>query len=116
MSLIIVEFAEAKMSRMTLGLVCGLVFGVLDVLIMIPLKFDNNRKKYEAMSSAFLERFMTGFVIPNIELGIHPVFTGVIMGLGFSVPTAIITRAYIPIIGTGAVGGLIIGIVTKMTN
>ncbi|OGF50291.1 MAG: hypothetical protein A2044_00300 [Candidatus Firestonebacteria bacterium GWA2_43_8] len=81
------------MNKIILGLICGLVFGVLDVLIMIPLKFENTRKKYEAMSSAFLERFMTGFIIPNVDLGIHPAVTGMLLGLGFSVPTAIITRA-----------------------
>ncbi|OGF46088.1 MAG: hypothetical protein A2452_01545 [Candidatus Firestonebacteria bacterium RIFOXYC2_FULL_39_67] len=102
------------MNRITLGVICGLVFGSLDVLIMIPLKFDNPRKKYEAMSSAFLERFMTGFIIPNINLGIHPALTGGLLGVGFSVPTAIITRTYLPIIGTGIVGGVIIGFVSKL--
>ncbi|OGF33659.1 hypothetical protein A2223_00095 [Candidatus Falkowbacteria bacterium RIFOXYA2_FULL_35_8] len=104
------------MNKISLGLICGLVFGVLDVLIMIPLKFENTRKKYEAMSSAFLERFMTGFIIPNIDLGIHPAITGGLLGLGFSVPTAIITRAYIPIIGTGVVGGVIVGMVKIIAN
>jgi len=102
------------MNKIILGLICGLVFGVLDVLIMIPLKFENTRKKYEAMSSAFLERFMTGFIIPNVDLGIHPAVTGMLLGLGFSVPTAIITRAYLPIIGTGVVGGVIIGVISKV--
>ena len=102
------------MNKITLGLICGLVFGFLDVLIMLPLKFENKRKKYEAMSSAFLERFMTGFIIPNIDLGLHPAAAGCLIGIGLSVPTAIITRAYIPIIGTGVAGGVIIGFVTKI--
>jgi len=83
------------------------------VLIMIPLKYENNRKRTEAMSAAFIERFMIGFLIPNVEIGLHPVVVGAILGLGLSVPSAIITRAYAPIIGTGIVGSVIIGFVVK---
>jgi hypothetical protein len=101
------------MSRLILGVICGLAFGILDVLIMIPLKFEDKTKKTEAMVGAFLERFMLGFIIPNINLGIHPAVTGLFLGLGFSVPTAIITRTYVPIIGIGVIGGVIVGFVTK---
>ena len=80
---------------------------------MIPLKYENNRKRTEAMSAAFIERFMIGFLIPNVEIGLHPVVVGAILGLGLSVPSAIITRAYAPIIGTGIVGSVIIGFVVK---
>jgi len=38
---------------------------------------------------------------------------GLIIGLLFSLPDAIITGAFVPIIGTGIVGGLIVGIITK---
>jgi len=102
------------MSAITLGLICGLVFGVIDVLIMLPMKMENNRKRIEALTSAFIERFMLGFIIPNIAISLHPVTTGAILGLGFSVPTAIITRAYAPIIGMGVVGGALIGLITNI--
>ena len=98
---------------MIFGIICGLVFGIVDVLVMIPLKYEDNRKRTEAMSAAFLERFMIGFLIPNVELGIHPALTGLLLGVGLSVPSAIITRAYVPIIGTGLVGGVIIGFIAK---
>ena len=97
------------MNKIILGTICGLVFGVIDVLVMIPLKYENNRKKLEAMSSAFMERFMIGFLIPNVEIGLHPAVVGFILGLGLSIPSAIITRAYAPIIGIGVVGSVIIG-------
>ncbi len=101
------------MSKISLGIVCGLVFGIVDVLIMIPLKYENTRKRTEAMSAAFLERFMIGFLIPTVELGIHPALSGLLVGAGLSVPSAIVTRVYIPIIGTGLVGGVIIGFIAK---
>jgi hypothetical protein len=101
------------MSKIVLGVICGLVFGIIDVLVMIPLKYENKRKRIEAMSSAFLERFMIGFLIPNIDLGIHPAITGMIVGLGLSLPSAIITRVYAPIIGIGVIGGVIIGFIAN---
>ena len=101
------------MSKITLGLIAGLVFGILDVLVMILLPEKDKKKKAEAMISAFIERFMIGFIIPNLDLGIHPAITGLIVGTGLSVPTAIITRVYPPIIGIGVVGGLIIGFITN---
>ncbi len=101
------------MNKIIFGIICGLAFGVIDVLIMIPLKVEDKRKKKEAMVGAFLERFMIGFLIPNVGLGISPIFVGLIVGFGLSLPTAIITRTYVPIIGIGIVGGLIIGLLTK---
>ena len=97
------------MNKIFLGIICGLAYGIIDVLIMIPLKYENKRKRNEAMSAAFIERFMIGFLIPNLELGIHPALTGFLVGSGLSVPSAIITRAYAPIIGIGIIGGVIIG-------
>ncbi len=101
------------MSKITLGIICGLAFGIIDVLVMIPLKYENGRKRNEAMSAAFLERFMIGFLIPNVNLGIYPALIGLLLGTGLSLPSAIITRAYAPIIGIGAIGGLIIGFLVK---
>lgn len=104
------------MNKITLGIISGLAFGIIDILIMIPLKYENNRKRIEAMSSAFLERFMIGFLIPNVDLGIHPAITGLLLGFGLSLPSAIITRVYAPIIGTGVMGGIIIGFVVKAVS
>lgn len=48
------------MSKLTLGIVAGLIFEVLDVLVMIPLEFEDGRS---AMVGAFVNRFSIGFVI-----------------------------------------------------
>jgi hypothetical protein len=102
------------MDKITIGIIFGFVFGFIDVLMMIPLKFEDRRKRLEALSGAFIDRFMLGFLIPNIDLGIHPAITGGLLGLGLSLPSAIITRAYAPIIGIGVAGGIIIGFITGM--
>lgn len=102
------------MNHVTFGLICGLVFGVLDVLIMLPMKFETKRKKYEALSGAFLERFMLGLLIPNVGWSLHPIATGGLLGLGLSLPTAVITRAYVPITAIGLVGGVVIGLLQSL--
>jgi hypothetical protein len=101
------------MNRILLGLLCGLGFGIVDIILMLPMKFEDKRKKIEAILGAFLERFVLGFIIPNIQLGISPIITGGILGLGLSLPTSIITRAYIPINAIGIIGGIIIGLIVN---
>jgi len=101
------------MNKITLGILCGLAFGIIDIAIMIPLKYENKRKRVEAMTSAFIERFMIGFLIPNTDLAVHPAGTGALLGFALSLPSAIITRAYAPIMGTGVIGGAIIGLIVQ---
>ncbi|MCL4474214.1 MAG: hypothetical protein M1539_02745 [Actinobacteria bacterium] len=100
------------MDAITLGLICGLVFGLIDIGVMLPMKFETPRKKKEAITSAFVDRFMLGFLIPNVSIDLHPAVIGAFLGLGLSVPSAIISRAFAPIIGIGVAGGVLIGFIT----
>jgi hypothetical protein len=96
------------MSRITLGAICGLVFGALAAGIMLPMSFPDKRA---AITAAFIARFAIGFVIGAARLPWPGWAVGLLFGLLLSVPDALITKAYGPIIGMGAVGGTIIGIV-----
>ena len=94
------------MSRLMLGVVCGLVFGAIDVGIMLPMTFPD---KKAAITAAFIARFGIGFAIGAARLPWPGWLVGLIFGLLLSVPDAIITKSYGPIIGMGAIGGTIIG-------
>ncbi len=94
------------MSRISLGILCGLIFGSVDVGLMIPMSFPDKRA---AMLGAFIARFALGFVICNIRLPWPGWVAGLFLGILLSLPDAIITKAMAPIIGSGAVGGLIVG-------
>jgi len=98
------------MSRLLLGSICGLVFGIAVVLMMLPMEFPDKRA---ALIGAFLNRFGVGFVIGAANLPLPGWATGLIFGLLLSLPDAIITKAYIPIITLGLIGGAIIGFIVE---
>ena len=96
------------MSKLLLGLLCGVLFGAVSVATMIPLSFEDKRA---AMLGAFINRFAIGVVIGASVLPFPGWLTGLLFGLLLSLPDAIITKAYAPILGLGSIGGLIIGFV-----
>ena len=98
------------MSRILLGAICGVVFGTIVVLTMLPMEFPDKRA---ALIGAFLNRFGVGFVIGAAQLPIPGWAGGLLFGLLLSLPDAIITKAYVPIISLGLIGGLIIGLVVE---
>ena len=99
---------EAYVSRIMLGAICGLVYGALSAASMIPLSFPD---KTSALAGAFLNRFAIGFVIGAARLPLPPWAQGLVFGILLSLPDAIITKAYAPILILGAIGGLVIGVI-----
>jgi hypothetical protein len=92
------------MSRVPLGIGLGIVFGVVDVLLMLPLSFPDKRA---ALLGAFASRFALGFFAAVTTLPIPPVLAGIVVGILTSLPDAIITKAHVPIMVTGVIfGGL----------
>ena len=73
---------------------------------MIPLDMDD---KMAAMAGAFVSRFAIRFLIPLVNVPMPGWATGIVVGLLVSMPDAIITRTYAPILGVGIVGGALIG-------
>lgn len=94
------------MNPLLLGIICGLVFATADVLLMLPLEFPDKRT---ALFAAFASRFAIGFLIPMCRLPVPRFVSGAIVGVLISLPDAIITKSYGPILISGLVGGTIIG-------
>ena len=67
--------------------------------------------KTAALTGAFLNRFAIGFVIGAARLPLPSWAQGLIFGILLSLPDAIITKTYAPILILGAVGGVIIGLI-----
>ena len=98
------------MSTIVLGTICGAVFGAISVATMIPLKMEDKKR---AMLGAFFHRFGIGFVICNVSLPWDGWVNGLTLGLLLSIPEAIITKKYAPILILGAIGGVIIGVIVN---
>jgi len=96
------------MSKILLGILCGIVFGIISVATMIPLQFED---KKAAMTGAFVNRFAVGFVIGATDLPLPMWTSGLLFGLLLSLPDAIITKSWIPIMTLGAIGGVLCGLV-----
>ena len=94
------------MHGLLLNLVCGLGFGALAVALMLPLKFPDRRT---ALLAAFASRFAIGFLVPAVHLPIPMPATGAVVGLLISLPDAIVTKAYAPILVVGVAGGALVG-------
>ena len=96
------------MSRLKVGLIAGVAFGVIDI---IPMLFMDLSNRNVAIAGAFTSRFAIGFLIPNTALPFAGWVNGLLISLLMSIPDAIITGAFGPILGFGAVGGIIIGFI-----
>ncbi|MBK7377909.1 MAG: hypothetical protein IPJ03_02715 [Ignavibacteriales bacterium] len=96
------------MSRILLGIISGAIFGAVSVASMIPIKMEQKRI---AMLGAFTNRFAIGFVICNSSLPMAGWLNGLLLAILLSIPDAIITKAWIPIMSLGIVGGIVIGII-----
>lgn len=94
------------MSRLMLGTICGLVYGALSAASMIPLSFPDKRA---ALLGAFINRFSIGFVVGAVTLPWPGWLSGLLVGVLLSLADAIITKAFVPILVLGAVGGTVIG-------
>ena len=98
------------MSKIVIGILSGLIFGGIAAGIMLPMKFEDKRA---AIMGAFVNRFAIGFVIGTSGLTLPGWLIGLTFGLLLSVPDAIITKAWIPILTLGVLGGVIIGVVVE---
>jgi len=98
------------MKPVALGLLSGITFGIVDVLLMLPLQFSD---RATALLGAFASRFAIGFLIPQCRLSLPWPATGALVGLLISLPDALITKAYAPVLISGVVGGAVIGWVCR---
>lgn len=98
------------MSPLVLGLISGVIYGTLSAASMIPLEFSDRRA---ALAGAFLNRFSIGLVIGAAKLAWPGWASGLFWGVLLSLPDALITKAYAPILGLGAIGGMIIGFIVS---
>lgn len=94
------------MSDILKGVIAGLIFGIISIVPMLFMKFEN---KQRAMIASFISRFSIGFIIFNLTIPTAGWLKGLAVGLILSIPDALITKQYKPILGLGIIGGLVCG-------
>ena len=99
------------MNRRLLGLICGVVFGLTDVLLTV---FGNHPGVSRGMLlQAFTSRLAIGVLGANVSLGIDRIWAGALAGLLISLPDAFALHSYTGVLGTGLVFGAVAGWVSK---
>ena len=98
------------MTNIVKGLITGTIFGIVSLIPMFFMTFED---KTRAMTASFISRFAIGFIIFNIELPIPSWLKGGLVGLVLSLPDALVTKQYAPILGLGLIGGLVCGFFAK---
>lgn len=102
-----------KINKNTRALIYGYIFGILDAFIMIQLEFPN---KTLAILGATVNRFSIGYFIPITEIQVPLWMRGMMIGFLLSLPDAIVTSAYFPVLSIGIIGGIVIGIIERMSR
>lgn len=98
------------MTNITKGIIAGVIFGIVSIIPMLFMRFDN---KTRAMTASFISRFAIGFIIFNLPLPMPGWMKGALIGFVLSLPDAIVTKQYAPILALGLIGGIICGFFAK---
>lgn len=98
------------MNNIIKGIIAGIIFGLVSIAPMFFMTFEDKTK---AMTASFISRFAIGFVIFNMELPIPNWLKGGFVGLILSLPDAIVTKKYAPILGLGLIGGIVCGLFVR---
>jgi hypothetical protein len=105
-------YKARTMNRIVLGVLCGILFGVVDVLMTVLGKHPD--RSTGMLLQAFSSRFAIGLLGANLSLPLHPVLAGALAGVLISLPDAFALKAYAGILGTGAIFGGLTGWAVKM--
>ena len=97
------------MDNITKGVIAGLAFGIASIVPMFFMEFEDKKK---AIVASFINRFAIGFIIFNIDLPMVGWLKGLVIGSVLSLPDALITKAFKPIMGLRIIGGIICGLLT----
>ncbi|MBK8656920.1 MAG: hypothetical protein IPN20_24135 [Haliscomenobacter sp.] len=98
------------MNNLIKGIIAGTIFGIISIVPMFFMTFED---KTRAVTASFISRFAIGFIIFNMELPIPGWVKGGLVGLVLSLPDALITKQYAPILGLGLIGGIVCGFLAK---
>ena len=100
------------MNRLWIGILCGVAFGIVDVLMTVFGKHPDMTRTI--LLQAFSSRFAIGVLAATVTLPVHPILAGAIVGLLISLPDAFGLHSYAGVLGTGLLFGALTAWATRM--
>jgi hypothetical protein len=91
------------MNRLVLGVLCGVVFGLIDILMTVFGKHPDVTRTM--LSQAFSSRLAIGILAATVTLPVHSILARAIVGLLISLPDAFGLNSYVGVLGTGLLFG-----------
>jgi hypothetical protein len=100
------------MNRLALGALCGIVFGLIDVLMTVFGKHPDVSRTM--LLQAFSSRFAVGILAATVTLPMHPIMAGAVVGLLVSLPDAFGLNSYVGVLGTDLLFGALTSWAVKL--
>jgi hypothetical protein len=100
------------MNRLALGALCGVAFGLIDVMMTVFGKHPDVSRTI--LLQAFSSRFAVGILAATVTLPMHPIMAGAVVGLLVSLPDAFGLNSYAGVLGTGLLFGALTAWAVKL--
>lgn len=104
------------MDPIVLGLAAGTVFALFEIVLVRLRRWPSPYEEFGVLVASAVNRFTTGLVIPNVEIGIPLWATGLGIGLLLALPIAVVGRRTVGPLGFGMVGGITIAAIAELTG
>lgn len=104
------------MDPILLGLICGVVFAAFEGVLVVLGRWPRPHEAFGVLIASAANRFATGLVIPNVDIGLTLWASGLVIGLLLALPIAAVSRRTVGPLGLGAVGGMTIAALAELAN
>jgi hypothetical protein len=94
--------------------VCGSVFAIAEAGAVLFVRWPGAGRELRTLAVSVVGRFLTGLLVPTVDLGVALWATGLLLGIGLSIPIAVVSRTYAGPLGVGAVGGIVIAAIAEL--
>lgn len=106
---------EVRVDPVLLGVISGAVFAGFELGLVHFSRWPSPSYEFGALVASASNRFATGLLIPNADIGIPLWASGLAIGMLLALPIAAISRNIVGPVGLGAVGGVTIAAIAELT-
>ena len=97
-------------------MICGFVFASLEPALVLFTRWRAAGRGWRVLIVSLTSRFLTGLLIPTVDLGVPLWMTGLFLGLALTVPLVVVSRRWVGPLGLGAIGGFVIAAIAELAR